>query len=199
MLTGVFGLPGAGKTTLLCALADRAINQKPLYIGHRPFWTQPIGEFTHYEKIYCNFPMVGAYKLNFEHLGLFDFSRSLILIDEIATLANARDWKQFGNQKVEFFAKHRHLKTDIIYCSQSYRNMDITIRDITAQLLYITKDGEYTRVCPIEKGFRVEPSIEEAYSLKARLYSSRFKRKKYYHMFDSYEHKELPENPSEAW
>lgn len=199
MLTGVFGLPGAGKSTLLAALADRAINQKQLFIGHKPFWTLPLGEFTHYERVYCNFPCVGAYKLNFDHLGLFDFSRSLILIDEIATLANSRDWKSFDSHKVEFFAKHRHQKCDVIYCSQSYRNMDITIREITAQLLYIRKQGEYTVVSPITKGFKVEPSMEEAYTLQARLYSSRFKRKKYYHLFDSYEHKELPENPSEGW
>lgn len=199
MLTGVFGLPGAGKTTLLCALADRAIAQKPLYIGHKPFWTMPLGEFQHYDRVYCNFPMVGAYKLNFDHLGLFDFSRSLILIDEIATLANSRDWKSFDSHKVEFFAKHRHQKCDVIYCSQSYRNMDLTIREITAQLLYIRKQGEYTVVSPITKGFKVEPSMEEAYTLQARLYSSRFKRKKFYHLFDSYEHKELPENPSEGW
>lgn len=199
MITGIFGLPGAGKSCFLAYLAQKAIKHEPLFVGHRPFWTVPLGECEHYERVFCNFPMIGAYKLNYEHLGMFDFSRSLVLIDEIASLANSRNWKGFGSEKVEFFTQHRHDYIDVIYCSQSYKNMDLTIRELTGQYMYIRKDGEYTLVTPIEKKIRVEPSMDDSYSLRARLCGTRIKRKKYYHLFDSYVSKELPENPAESW
>lgn len=199
MLTCIFGLPGAGKTCYLASVAEKAVKGEDLYVGHKPFWTLPLGECRKYNRVYTNFPMAGAYHLNYDHLGMFDFSYSLVLIDEIASLANNRNWKGFGNEKVEFFTQHRHQHTDIIYCSQSYKNMDLTIRDLTGQFLYIKKDGDFSLITPILKTIRVEPSMDDLYSLQARLYSTRIKRKKYYHLFDSYTRKELPENPAEVW
>lgn len=199
MITGIFGLPGAGKSCFLAYLAQKALAGEALFVGHRPFWTVPLTEFHKYERVYTNFPMRGAYQLNYDHLGTFDFSYSLILIDEIASLAFNRGWKNFGAEKVEFFTQHRHLHSDVIYCSQSYRNMDVTIRELTAQLMHIKKQGDYTIVTPISKSIKVEPTIEERYTLDARLCSSKIKRKKYYHLFDSYTKKELPENPAQEW
>ena len=72
MICGVFGLPRAGKTTFLTYLALRALKGKSLSVGHAR-WRKKIGEFAPYERVFCNFPIEGCFKLDFDALGVYDF------------------------------------------------------------------------------------------------------------------------------
>ena len=118
MIVGVFGLPGAGKSTFLTWLILRALNDKPLYIGHLSF-KRPIGEVRHYKRVFSNIPIDGTYKLDFDHLGKYDFSDSLIVIDEIGTLCDSRKWKDFDDGLRDFMSLHRHYNCTLVYCSQA--------------------------------------------------------------------------------
>lgn len=102
MITCIFGLPGAGKSSYLAYSAQRASQGKRLFCGFRPFWDISLGSAYPYQRIYSNFPIAGCYKFDWEMVGTFDFSNSLILIDEIMQLCDSRDWKNFGAEKKYF-------------------------------------------------------------------------------------------------
>lgn len=185
MISTIFGLPGSGKSTVLAACADRAIHNKPLIVGHRPFWTVAMTDHVHYDRIYCNFPIRGTYMLQWDHIGRYDFSHSLILIDEITLSADSRKWKNFTDDKVYFFSMHRHYNCDIIVASQAPDRMDKTIRDLTAAYFYVINEGRRSRILPIQPDFKPE-TMSMKYSYGARLNSSLIRRKKFYSMFDSF-------------
>ena len=63
MVQGVFGLPGSGKSTYLAKLAKKA--------------------FKKYDRVYSNFYIDGCYKLDFDSLGLVDYSDCLIFRQSI--------------------------------------------------------------------------------------------------------------------
>ena len=105
MICGVFGLPRAGKTTFLTYLALEALKGKALHVGHLR-WRKKIGEFAPYERVFCNFPLAGTFKLDFDALGVYDFSNSLILIDEIMLVCDSRDWANFRHDLRDFLALH---------------------------------------------------------------------------------------------
>jgi len=199
VITGVFGLPGAGKSSFLAYLAQRAARGKSISVGVRPFFSFPIGDAYPYKRIYSNFPIAGCYKLDWDMIGLVDFSECLILIDEIMHVCDSREWKNFSQEKKYWFSMHRHYKVDIIYCSQGFMDTDVRIRNLTAQLLYIQNVGVFSRVTPIAKSWFINKNIEERFELLPPLKSSYIFRRRYYHLFDSYTAKKLPENPASLW
>lgn len=198
MICGVFGLPRSGKSTFLTYLVKRAQKGKALSIGHF-VWKSPIGEFTPYKRIYCNFPIKGTYKLNFDDLGVYDFSDSLIVIDEIMLVCDSRDWKHFRADLRDFLALHGHYRCDIVYCSQGYQDTDLRIRNLTERIFYIEKKGSFTRVRPIEKGWTIDEQIREGYDLAPPFGSTWIYRKRYYKHFDSFAAPVLPHNPAPVW
>lgn len=101
MIVCIFGLPGAGKTTLLTRFSIRALRDKPLFVGHLSF-RKYIGSFRHYKRVFSNVPLAGCFKLDFDHLGKYEYDESLILIDEAGTLCDSRQWKNFDDQLHSF-------------------------------------------------------------------------------------------------
>lgn len=198
MICGVFGLPRAGKSTFLTYLARRALQGKSLSVGHFSF-KKSIGEFGPYKRVFCNFPLEGCYKLNFDDLGVYDFSESLILIDEIMLVCDSRDYKNFRSDLRDFLALHGHYKCDIVYCSQGYMDTDKRIRNLTERMFYLEKFGQFSRVRPIDKGFKIDEQINEGYYLAPPLSATYLYRKRYYKFFDSFAAPSMPVNPSALW
>ena len=198
MICGVFGLPRSGKTTFLTYLALRALKGKSLSVGHAR-WRKKIGEFAPYDRVFCNFPIEGCFKLDFDALGVYDFSNSLILIDEIMLVCDSRDWKNFRQDLRDFLALHGHYKCDLVYCSQGYKDTDLRIRNLTERIFYIEKFGQYTRIRPIDKGFQIDDQIKEGYTLGSPLAATYLRRAKYYRFFDSFDAPAMPENPAAFW
>lgn len=188
MIFEIFGLPRAGKTTLLTCIAQQALRRKPCLLGSKK-----------YKNVYTSFYCKGCKKIDFEELPYFDFSDSLILIDEISLYADNRNFKNFSSDLLYFFKLHGHYNIDLVWCSQSHNDADKKIRDITDMVYYVTK----THI-PNVSSIRV---IQHNYDFKNRTVSDcydiqpvpvkLFYRKKWYKFFDSYEKKELPQ-PKEA-
>lgn len=208
MIVGVFGLPGSGKTTFLTYAAICGATGKALAAG-RATWRVSLSDFS-YDRIFTNFPVAlpkklvkkqkcPFFQLNPRELGKYDFSRSLVIIDEISLCLDGREWKNFSNDLKQFFALCRHYKTDIIYASQSYDHADKRIRDITSVLLSCDRRGSWTLVRPIHKQWSVDGAITEGYTLAPPLSSLWLRRKPFYTAFDSYSAPTLPENPSLQW
>ena len=196
MIITIFGLPGAGKTTLLTVFSIRALKDKPLYVGHFSF-KMPIGECRHYKRVFSNVPLDGCYKLDFDHLGKYEFDDSLILIDEAGTLCDSRQWKNFDDQLRDFLCLHRHYHCDLIIFSQSL-DIDKKIRDRTALVLCIRKHGSFTRIQTIKKDWKIK-EMRELYQPAPLLSCSFIYRPFYYQAFDSFAAPPLPHNPAPLW
>ncbi|MCH5197921.1 MAG: hypothetical protein J1E34_03345 [Oscillospiraceae bacterium] len=141
MITGYFGVPGCGKTTILTILAQKEL--KKIRKGNSP-----------YKHVVTNFYCSGCEKFSVNDLGLYKFTDSLILIDEITLDVDSRDFKKFSKGLKDFFVLHRHLHNDIVYFCQDFERVDKTIRDMTFDLWYLKKS-----VVPLFSGFTVAKRI----------------------------------------
>lgn len=162
MISMIIGLPGSGKSLLLSYIAHRAIVGKRL--NFKGFNISSVGKikgFDKYERIYTNFPADGCYKLDFERLGYDNYHDCLMLIDEVQLFADSRNFKSFGDNLKYFFSMHRHYKTDIVICSQSYGAVDARIRSLIHRLYYIDSLGSFIRCREIIPYFDVHGKIDE--------------------------------------
>lgn len=183
MIIGVFGLPGMGKSTFLAKCAYKCLHGKS-FMGVPP-----------HSKVFTNFECPGCYQLDFNALGVYHFSDSLFLIDEIMLLADSRDFKFFPPQLKYFFSHHRHFNCDVIWCSQYYDDCDKKIRVLTQRYYLLEKHSTLpisfvkpiTRFLGAKKG-----QMLDTYELGAPITWRFVWRPKYYKMFDSFVQKELP-------
>lgn len=132
MLSCIIGLPGSGKSTLLSYLAYLAVNGDT--INTRGFH---ISTCKTYDHVFTNFPINGAYKLDFDQLGISDFSNSMIFCDEIQLFADSRNFRQFADHLTLWFTLHRKFRTDFCYCTQDFRFVDNRIRALTDRIYTI--------------------------------------------------------------
>lgn len=198
MISGVYGLTGAGKSTFLAWCAHRAQNGKSLQIGFNAAGGVSLQDeqSSDYEAIYSNFPLKGCYPLGWDELGVFFYGNCLILIDEIMMLCDSRAWKTYPENIKYFMSHHRHYHCDIIYCSQSWKDTDIRIRNLAHQFLRIEPFGAFTRITPIIHRQGIRQGIPDDWYEMGGLASARFiLRKKYYDMFDSHSTKPLKPLP----
>lgn len=193
MITTIFGLPGSGKTTFLAACAARAAAGKSLRCG-----LVPLQSVDKYDEIYSNAPIKGVRRLPLEYLGTYAPRRSLVLIDESVMIADSRDYKNLDRSLMMFMKQHRKYSCDILLASQGYKDNDLRIRDLAAQVCYVRSKGFglSTMYC-VDKTIAIDKTIEERYDLGGLFHQWTIRRKKYYPLFDTmYIHgKPLPEMP----
>lgn len=188
MVTAFFGFPGCGKTSLVAKTAVNA--QRRIDQG-----------LSCYKHVYCNVPITypGIRLIKFEWLGMYDYSDSIILIDEIGINAHCRSYDSFPLRIVEWFALHRHYRCDVFYFGQYYNQADKTLREVTERLYYMRRSilPHFTRITKIPKRILIPKEtgdIKEGYrlpNLLERLFipgtSKFFYRKPYYQYFNSWE------------
>lgn len=196
MITTYFGSPGCGKTTLAVKMAKK--NQK------------------YYDYTFLNFDhkIDNGYIANLDKLGEWTFpDHSFICIDEAGIEYNSRAYKALPKPAIAWFKKHRHYKCDIAVFSQSWEDMDVTIRRLSDQLWYVYKIGPFTLSRRIYKRVTVDKQTEQIIDgyrmanmlwlliwflqLDKGLFVPKFKltfRPFYYKYFDSYSKDNIPVN-----
>ena len=115
------GLPGKGKTTLATKICIKEGLRKN-------------------RKVYSNFEVFGAYKLDMKDFGRYDLHDCILLLDEIGLEFNNRDFKTFSKDCLRFFKLHRHFNVDI-YCFSQALDSDISIFRLVDELFIIEKVG----------------------------------------------------------
>lgn len=198
MVVGVFGLPRSGKTTFAAKLNRDAQRGRSLRVGYGN-WRVNVGDFAPYLRVYSNFPLPGALRLDFDDLGRYKVDNSLILIDEISLCCDARNYKEFKQHTKEFFALHGHYRDDVVFLSQGWEDADKRIRNLTEVLLYVDRWGRFSRVRPIRKTWSIDGTITEGYTLAPPLSSSWIYRPRYYGDFDSFAVPDLPPMAGAEW
>ena len=144
MISTYFGNPGCGKTTLAIKMAIK--NQK------------------NYDYIFLNFDHLiqNGYIADLNGLGEWTFpDHSFIAIDEAGIEYNSRAYKSLPKSAIAWFKKHRHYKCDIAVFSQSWEDMDVTIRRLSDELWYLYKIGPFTLSRRIYKRVTVDKQTQQ--------------------------------------
>lgn len=119
ILSIYFGVPGSGKTTFAAWLVKNELKR-----GGR---------------VWSNVPITGAMQYNpKKDLGFVNMVDGRIILDEASVEYNNRKFKEFPQETITFLKYHRHYQTAIDVFSQSYDDMDITMRRL-AQRMYLMK------------------------------------------------------------
>lgn len=115
-----FGVPGSGKSTLAAKIA---YNNSRRGI-----------------KTYSNVPILGTLLFKSSDIGKIDISNGDMILDEAAIDFNNRSYKTMPKCAIEWFKLHRHYGIGTIHVfSQSYEDMDITLRRLQTQMHRITR------------------------------------------------------------
>lgn len=200
MITTIWGLPRAGKTTALAWVANCALRGRPARIGLLPGTGVTLGEFgPKYKKVLSNFPLKGCYKYDPSQLGRYDVSGCLLLCDESSLVFYSRDYKNNDRTALDWLCLHGHYCTDLVFASQGLQDCDKRIRNLTGQLVHITKRGGFSWLTPVNPAELPDDPTKEQYLPGSTLQSKPLRRKKYYSMFDSFDAPPLPEIEFVPW
>ena len=176
-----FAPPGCGKTTLLSFIAFH-FRQK----GYT---------------VYSNVDLMinGCVKINWEDVGTYDFRDCVMLIDEAGIDLNNRKFKDMSLSTIKYLKLHRHYRCHMWYFSQSYEDMNITVRRLAdayflvskTLLSFITHKFKLKRIRKFI-GISDEKKIDDTYDF-VPLSTFKFNGKKYWQYFDSFDAPKLRE------
>lgn len=192
MIEVYFGSPGAGKTTIATKLAIKDKKHSSAFLN-----------FSN------SVPGVGEY--NAEGIGRWRFpDGALICLDEAGIEYNSRSYKTMSKESIRWFKLHRHWYCDVSVLSQSWDDMDVTIRRLATRLWYIKRIGPWTLARRVYKWVGVDKEthqIIDGYDMASlwwlifwplqlgfpfdKKFTLTF-RPFYYKYFDSYEAPDIP-------
>lgn len=139
---GIFGKPGSGKSTYLTKIAYQ--QSKRGWQVYTDDNSCKIPEVKHFDSM--NFK-AGKWLPDGRKGQLWvdgtinKENRDIVLIfDEIGSLYNNRDFKNnLTPETLKWWKEHRHKRVKIYYGSQSYKDMDLKIRQLSDQLFIIKR------------------------------------------------------------
>lgn len=210
VLNVYFGVPGSGKTTFAAWLTKQCFRESWV-IRLCKRWPEKklckrILEGKHFRRataVYSNVPITGAFQLDAkEDIGHYMIADAKIIIDEAGIEYNNRNFKAFPPEAIYFYKYHRHYQTSVDVFSQSYEDMDVTLRRL-AQNFYVVRRS-VVPFCVTCRLIRRKVGVDDQTHQIADLYSMglpildtrRIFCPPLWKMFNSYSRKELP---GKAW
>lgn len=186
MISGIFGLPGSGKSVYLAKCAKYALDGRPVRVGGH---TLHHGD---YDNVFTNFPVKGCKQLEWSRLGKVEIRNALLICDEIMMYADSRQYKNFSDDLTFFFAEHRKFNIDFIWASQTYRDCDLRIRNLTQHFYFCEPapvfGNKFTVISPITSNFKVrDGDIKEGYELAPVIQRGICYMPKYWNLYDTNE------------
>lgn len=189
MISMYFGSPGSGKTTM----ANR------LFLLHRIHKS--------YDHYFANFDTKLAQSIDISSLGRFTLPpHSLLIVDEAGIAYNNRKFKSMSQELISWFKLHRHYQVDVIIVSQSWDDVDITLRRLVDQLFYIRKIWQFSMVRRIYRSVGIDKQTHQIIdyyrygsifgNLTGAKNISIFWRPSYYQFFDTHSAPALNELPA---
>lgn len=176
VLNVYFGVPGSGKTTFAAYLTKWALHESLIIRLCRRF-DNPLSRLILKSKyfkrridVYSNVPITGAYQLDpKEDIGVYMIENAKIIIDEAGIEYNNRNFKSFPPHAIYFYKYHRHYRCSVDVFSQSYDDMDITLRRL-AQNFYVVKKS-LIPFCVVARRIRRKVGVDEQTKQIADLYA----------------------------
>lgn len=212
VLNVYFGVPGSGKTTFAAYLTKWALHENIIISLCRKYDNR-VTRFilnTGYLKrridVYSNVPITGAYVLNAKtDIGNYMIENAKIIIDEAGIEYNNRNFKSFPQEAIYFYKYHRHYQTSVDVFSQSFEDMDVTLRRL-AQNFYVVRKS-LVPFCVVVRRIRRKVGVDEQTKQIADLYAmglpvfdtKRIFSPPLWKLFNSYSRKELPIKEWKTW
>ena len=207
-----FGVPGSGKTTYAAFLARKAQRESVVIKLCRRFpnrftnWILAGRCFKRVCPVWSNVPISGTYQINAkEDIGVYMIQGGKLIIDEAGVEFNNRDYKSFPKTAIKFFKYHRHYGVSVDVFSQSFEDMDVTLRRL-AQNFYIVKKSLIPCFVVTKRIFRKVGIDENTHQLCDHYYfglpildTRRIFCPPLWKMFDSYNIDPLPEKQWSVW
>lgn len=177
-----FGLPGSGKTTFASWIV-----RKDLKKG---------------KSVWSNVPILGSYQISVkDDLGSFNIEDGRLVVDEAGIDYNNRQFSQkkgMTQQQIEWWKLIRHYGIVADIYSQSYNDMDVTLRRLASDL-YIVQKSFIPYFVTVRK-IRRKIGIDELQHIPVDMYYMGFPVLDTYRcfmpvtwkMFDSYDKPSLP-------
>lgn len=212
VLNVYFGVPGSGKTTFAAYLTKWALHENIIIRLCRRF-DNPVSRLILKSKylkrridVYSNVPITGAYQLDAKKdIGFYHIENAKIIIDEAGIEYNNRNFKTFPPESIYFYKYHRHYQTSVDVFSQSYEDMDITLRRL-AQNFYVVRKS-LVPFCVVARRIRRKVGVDENTKQIADLYAmglpildtKRIFSPPLWKLFNSYSRKELEHKEWVVW
>lgn len=212
VLNVYFGVPGSGKTTFAAHLTKWALHENVIirFCRKHPNRLSRLVINSRFLKrsipVYSNVPITGAYQLDAKRdIGFFMIEGAKVIIDEAGIEYNNRNYKAFPQESIYFYKYHRHYRTSVDVFSQSYEDMDITLRRL-AQNFYVVRRS-LVPGCIVARRIRRQVGVDEQTKQIADLYAmglplldtKRIFSPPLWKLFNSYSRKELPQKEWENW
>lgn len=212
VLNVYFGVPGSGKTTFAAYLTRWALHENWIIRLCRRFPNPLTGlllksrYFKRRIDVYSNVPISGAYQLDARNdIGRFMIEDAKVIIDEAGIEYNNRNFKSFPQEAIYFYKYHRHYKVSVDVFSQSYDDMDVTLRRL-AQNFYVVRKS-LVPFCIVARRIRRKIGVDEHTQQIADLYARglpildtrRIFSPPLWKLFNSYSRKELPQKQWTVW
>lgn len=212
VLNVYFGVPGSGKTTFAAYLTRWALHENPLiaFCRRHPNRLTALLLNSRYLKrridVYSNVPITGAYQLDAKtDIGRYMIEDAKIIIDEAGIEYNNRNYKSFSQEAIYFYKYHRHYRTSVDVFSQSYDDMDVTLRRL-AQNFYVVRRS-LVPFCVVARRIRRKVGVDEHTKQIMDLYAmglplvdtKRIFAPSLWKLFNSYSRKELPKKAWPVW
>ena len=212
VLNVYFGVPGSGKTTFAAYLTKWALHENAIIRFCRKnqnFITLPILKSKYLKRripVYSNVPITGAFKLDAKaDIGNYMIKNAKVIIDEAGIEYNNRNYKSFPPESIYFYKYHRHYQVSVDVFSQSYEDMDVTLRRL-AQNFYVVRRS-LIPFCIVARRIRRHVGVDEQTKQITDLYAmglplldtKRIFSPPLWKLFNSYSRKELPQKQWERW
>lgn len=212
VLNVYFGVPGSGKTTFAAYLTRWALHENPIITfcrKHENALTKRILASKYLKRridVYSNVPITGAYQLDAKKdIGNYMIENAKIIIDEAGIEYNNRSYKTFPPESIYFYKYHRHYQDSVDVFSQSYEDMDVTLRRL-AQNFYVVKESLIPG-CVVCRRIRRKIGVDDTTHQIMDLYkmgmpildTKRIWAPSLWKMFNSYSRKELPHKDFPVW
>jgi hypothetical protein len=173
----IFANIGAGKTTLLARYAQREL--KKIKKGK-----------SLYKAVVSNTPISGCYYVKDirQFIKETRAEHVLYLVDEAGIVWNNRKMK-ITDEEIEYIKLIRHYHSKLIAISQSYDDVDITIRRLYTNVYILNKILGITLIRPIKKYVTIDKETEQitdGYKFKLIFSWGVLVRRLYYKYFDTY-------------
>lgn len=212
VLNVYFGVPGSGKTTYAAYLARRCAKESLVIklCYQYPCWlTDKILSGRHWKRkipVYSNVPIKGTLQLDARNdIGRVMIQDGKMIIDEAGIEFNNRAYKSFPQEAIKWFKYHRHYGCSVDVFSQSYEDMDVTLRRL-AQNFYVVKKSLIPFFVVTKRVYRKvgiddqTHQIIDQYSFGLPVLGSRWTFcPPLWKMFDSYSCDPLPEKSWQLW
>lgn len=212
VLNVYFGVPGSGKTTFAAYLTKQSMKESwvikwakkhPCKLADKILFS---GWWKRSTPVYSNVPITGAYKLDPQKdIGKVMIKDGKVIIDEAGIEYNNRNFKAFPPDAIYWYKYHRHYECSVDVFSQSYEDMDITLRRL-AQNYYVVKKSliPWFIVC---KKIRRKVGIDEnthqiidKYYFGLPVINTKWVfSRPLWKLFNSYSRREMPPKEWEKW